>query len=126
MRARPGQNQMRRLHRATRNSLRGFAFAYRSEAALREELLILLAALPLGLAVAPSAAWYVAMIGVLLLTLAVELLNTGIEKLADHVTPERHPAIGAVKDMASAAVSCAITLAALTWAAALGLRLGLF
>ncbi len=35
--------------------------------------------------------------------LAVEALNTAIEELCDHVTPEEHPKIGMVKDLGSGA-----------------------
>src|SRR5438128_2347198 len=35
--------------------------------------------------------------------LAVEALNTAIEELCDHVTPEEHPKIGKVKDLGSGA-----------------------
>ena len=35
-----------------------------------------------------------ALIGVLFFVLIVEFLNTAIEKLSDHVTPEHHKAIG--------------------------------
>jgi diacylglycerol kinase len=35
--------------------------------------------------------------------LAVEALNTAIEELCDHVTPEVHPKIGKIKDLGSAA-----------------------
>jgi diacylglycerol kinase (ATP) len=65
------------------------------------------------------------MIGVLLLVICVELLNTGLEKLADHVTPEWNDQIGFIKDIGSAAVFCILVLAFLVWAAALALRLGL-
>ena len=116
---------MKRLYSATINSLRAFAFGVRHEAALREEVIVLLLALPLGLLIAPNAAWYVAMIGTLLVLLAVELLNTAIEKLADHVTPDHHVEIGRIKDYGSAAVFCAICLAGLTWLAALLLRVWL-
>jgi diacylglycerol kinase len=34
---------------------------------------------------------------------AVEALNTAIEELCDHVTPEEHPKIGKVKDFGSGA-----------------------
>jgi diacylglycerol kinase (ATP) len=57
--------------------------------------------------------------------MAVELLNTGLEKLADHVTPEWHPRIGMVKDCGSAAVFCTLCLAALVWIAGLTVRFGL-
>lgn len=33
-----------------------------------------------------------------------EALNTAIERLCDHVTPEQHPDIGRIKDIAAAAV----------------------
>ncbi len=117
---------MKRLYSATVNSLRGLIYAVRSEAALREEAALLVIALPLGWFVAPAIGWYVAMIGVLLALLAIELLNTAIEKLADHITRERHPAIGVIKDVGSAAVFCGLCLAGLIWFAALGVRLGLF
>lgn len=35
--------------------------------------------------------------------LAVEALNTAIEELCDHVTPEEHPKIGKIKDLGSGA-----------------------
>ncbi|HWX31090.1 MAG TPA: diacylglycerol kinase, partial [Steroidobacteraceae bacterium] len=69
---------MKRLYRATFNTLRGFAYGIRHEAALREEAIVLALALPLGLVAAPSPAWYVAMIGTLFVVLAVELLNTAV------------------------------------------------
>ena len=83
-------------------------------------------ALPLGLPVAPSVAWYVAMIGSLIAVLAVELLNTAIEKLADLITREQHSEIGVIKDFGSAAVFCVLCLAGLIWLAAIALRCGLF
>jgi diacylglycerol kinase (ATP) len=117
---------VKRLFSATINSLRAIGHGFHNEPALREEMIILLAALPVGLAVAPSVAWYVAMIGSLLVLLAIEFLNTAVEKLADHVTPEHHKTIGRVKDLGSAAVFAGICFAGLTWLAALALRFGLF
>ena len=85
----------------------------------------LVVAVPLALFIAPSAAWFVAMIGAVLFVLVVELLNTAIEKLADHVTPDHHTAIGRVKDMGSAAVFFSLVLTGLVWLAAFAVRLGL-
>ncbi len=65
------------------------------------------------------------MIGALLVLLAVEMLNTAIEKLADHVTPDHHVEIGRIKDYGSAAVFCAIAVAGLIWLAAITVRWGL-
>ncbi|HXX52030.1 MAG TPA: diacylglycerol kinase [Xanthobacteraceae bacterium] len=117
---------MKRLYSATQNSLRGLADGLKTEPALRDEAILLAAAVPLGVIVAPNAAWYAAMIGVLLVVLAVEFLNTAIEKLADHVTPEQNTDIRRIKDFGSAAVFCSLCLAGLIWLAAFGLRCGLF
>jgi len=38
------------------------------------------------------------------LTLSLEMMNSAIEKLADHVSPSLHPAIKQVKDIAAGAV----------------------
>jgi diacylglycerol kinase (ATP) len=116
---------VKRLFSATLNSLRGLGYGLRHEAALREEAILLVVGILLGLAVAPSVAWYVAMIGSLLVLLAVELLNTAVEKLADYVTRDRQVEIRRVKDFGSAAVFCALCLVGLTWLAALALRFGL-
>ncbi len=114
---------LERIRFATFNSLRGIRFAFHSEQAFRHEVYVLIAALPLGLAIAPSVGWYVAMIGVLLLVLAIELLNTGLEKLCDHVMADRHPQIGLVKDCGSAAVGVLLVLAGCVWTAALVARM---
>ena len=55
--------------------------------------------------------------------LIVEMLNTALEKLSDHVTSEHSHAIKVVKDLGSAAVFFALTLAFVTWVAALVVRL---
>ncbi len=116
---------VKRLFSATINSLHGLGYGFRSEAALREEMVLLAAGVLLGLVVAPSVGWYVVMIGSLLILLAVELLNTAIEKLADYITRERHVEIRRIKDFGSAAVFCAICLSGLVWLAAIAVRFGL-
>jgi diacylglycerol kinase (ATP) len=116
---------VKRLYRATFNSLHGFACAFKNEAAFREEMAAFVLALPFGVFVAPSAEWYVAMIGILLILMAIELLNTAIERLADHVTSATHPTIGLIKDYGSAAVCCTLLLAGLIWVSALAVRFGL-
>lgn len=117
---------MKRLFSATRNSLRGIVDGVKTEAAVREEAIAFALAVPIGFVIAPSLAWYVAMIAALLVILAVEFLNTAIEKLSDHVTPEQHRDIGRIKDFGSSAVFCALALAGLVWLAAIAVRCGLF
>lgn len=115
---------MKRLYSATANSLRGLLDGVRTEPAIRQEAVLLAMGLVLGVPIAPSAAWYIAMIGAILILLAIEFLNTAVEKLADHVTPEQHAGIARIKDFGSAAVFCGLCLVGLVWLAALGIRLG--
>ena len=67
----------------------------------------------------------VALIGVILLLIVVEFLNTAIEKLSDHVTPDIHPKIGFVKDLGSAAVFFALLIVGMVWLVALAERFGI-
>ena len=113
-----------RIYDATLNTLRGLTCAAKSETAPRQEMVALVLAVPFGALIAPSVSWYVAMIASLLATLAVELLNTAIEKLADRVTMERDVKIGMAKDYGSAAVFCALCIVGLIWIAAGAVRFG--
>ena len=116
---------VKRLYSATQNSIRGLLDGFKTEPALRDEAVLVVVGLLIGLVIAPSGAWYAGMIGALLIVLAVEFLNTGIEKLADHVTPEQHSEIRRIKDFGSAAVFCSLSLAGLVWLTALAVRCGL-
>jgi diacylglycerol kinase (ATP) len=115
---------MDRLWRAVINSWNGVRFALRSEAAFRQELAVFVPAVPLAFVVAEDAWKRLALIGVLLLLLVVELLNTAIEKLSDRVNPAIDPQIGRVKDMGSAAVGLALLMAGAVWLLALAERIG--
>jgi diacylglycerol kinase (ATP) len=95
-----------------------------TEAAIKQEVAITLLALPVSFVVATSLWMWVALVGSLLLLLAIEFLNTAIERLCDHIQPEKHDAIRITKDLGSAAVFFAILLAGLIWTAALLDRLG--
>jgi diacylglycerol kinase (ATP) len=114
-----------RLLKATLNSWNGLRAAARSEQAFRQEIVAFLIAVPVAFVIATDTWRRVALIAVLVLLMIVELLNTAIEKLSDHVTPEHHAAIGRIKDMGSAAVHLNILLAAVVWLVALAERLGL-
>ena len=116
---------MFRMWRATVNSWRGMVAAAKSEQAFREELFALVIGVPLAFVIASEAWRRLLLIGVILLLMAVELLNTAIEKLSDHVTPAQHPDIGRIKDMSSAAVGITTAIAGFTWLLAIAQRLGL-
>jgi diacylglycerol kinase (ATP) len=110
---------MRRLAAAFRNSTSALHRAFREEPALRQEMLLIAAGLPLAFILSDDVLHRALLMGSLLLLLAVELLNTAIEKLCDKLHPGRDPTIGYVKDLGSAAVLAAIVLASLLWLAAL-------
>ena len=116
---------MRRLLKASLNSWNGLRAAARSEEAFRQELWAFLVAVPAAFLVATDTWRRVLLIGVIIMLMVVELLNTAIEKLSDHVTPDHHVAIGRIKDMASAAVGLSLLLAGLVWLVALAERVGL-
>ena len=116
---------MERLLRATVNTWNGLIAAARSEEAFRQELVVLVIAVPLAFIVTDAAWKRVTLIGVVLLLLVVEMLNTAIEKLADRVSREIDPQIGRVKDMGSAAVGLTLLIVALAWFLALAERFGL-
>jgi len=113
-----------RLWRATINSRNGLIFAIRSEQAVREELFVLLLAVPLACVVGETVMRRVELVAAVALVLVVELLNTAIEKLADRLTMDHDPQIGQVKDMGSAAVGVALLMAGAFWLFAIAERMG--
>ena len=115
---------MLRFWRATINSRNGLAFAVRSEQAIREEVAALAIALPLAWLIGKTTMRSVELVAVVMLVLAIELLNTAIEKLADRLTTAHDPQIGRVKDLGSAAVGVALLMAGLFWLFAIAEHIG--
>jgi len=99
--------------------------AARSEAAIREELIVLLLSIPLASFIGVTTARQIELVLVLMLLLVVELLNTAIEKLADRLTLDHDEQIGRVKDMGSAAVGVSLLMAGFLWLFAIAERLGI-
>jgi diacylglycerol kinase (ATP) len=115
---------MDRLYRATINTWNGLKAAIRTEAAFRQEIAVLLVAIPLAFVIGQSAWARLALVGAVVFVMVVELLNTAIEKLADRVTRAIDVEIGMVKDIGSAAVGLALLLAGAVWLLAIVQRLG--
>jgi diacylglycerol kinase (ATP) len=122
--AMPGRGGISRIWAAFWNTVGGLREGLSTEAAIKQEAAIALIAFPLSFFVAKDLWTWVALVGSLLFLLAVEFLNTAIERLCNHVQPELHAAIRVTKDLGSAAVFFAILLAALVWIAALLARFG--
>ena len=114
---------MGRIYKAFLNSCAGFAFGLRTERAIKQEFVLLAVGIPLAAIVGTNALERVTLVLSLVAILCVEFLNTAIEKLCDHVTPERHEHIKAIKDMGSSACFCAQASAFVIWAYFVGARL---
>ena len=121
----PGRGGLERIAEATGNSLRGIRDGLASEAAIRQEIVLALAGVPLAFLIADNVWVWLALMASLLFVLAIEFLNTALERLCNHVTPERHESIRVTKDLASAAVFFALALAGLVWGVAILHRVGL-
>lgn len=111
-----GKKGLQRLINATHYSMKGFAAAYRHEAAFREEVLLAAILIPAALLLRLPAVESVLLIGSVLLLMLVEILNSGLEAVVDRIGPEFHPLSGRAKDLGSAAVFIAIVILCTTWA----------
>ncbi len=105
-----------RLARAFGSTWRGFAAAWREEEAFRQECLLALIVVPLGLWLGESGIERVLLIGPMFFVLTVELLNSAVEATVDRIGAERHPLSGLAKELGSAAVFAAFALLVLSWA----------
>lgn len=120
----PGRGGLARIGAAFWHTIGGLREGLKSEAAIKQEVAVALIALPVSVFIATDLWTWVALIGSLLVLLAIEFLNTAIERLCNHVEPEKHEAIRVTKDLASAGVFFAIALAGLIWIAAVLARFG--
>ncbi len=75
--------------------------------------------MPVSFFVATGVWVWLTLVASVVFVLIVEFLNTAVERLCNHVTPERHEAIRVTKDLASTAVFLSLTLAGLVWIVAL-------
>ena len=111
-----------RLHSAARYALQGLVAAVRHEAAFRQELAVVIVALPVAIWLGQTVLEIFLLLASLVLVLIVELINSSIESLADTITQEHHPLIGQAKDLASASVLLSVLLASGVWLTIAALR----
>ncbi|MCG6872487.1 MAG: diacylglycerol kinase [Gammaproteobacteria bacterium] len=104
-----------RVLRSAGYSWQGLCAALQHEGAFRQELALFVVLAPVGLWLGDNAVERVLLVGVLLLVLVVELLNSALETLVDRVSTESHELSGRAKDMGSAAVLLSILAAVFTW-----------
>ncbi|MEO5331748.1 MAG: diacylglycerol kinase [Magnetococcus sp. YQC-5] len=111
----PGATGWTRLINATGYSMAGLQAAWKNEAAFRQEAVLALILLPVGAWLGDGAVERALLMGSLLLVLAFELLNSGLEAVVDRIGPEHHALSGRAKDLGSAAVLLALLNVVLVW-----------
>lgn len=121
----PGRGGFARIARAALNSARGLREGLVTEAAIKQEIALAAVLVPVSFFVAANVWVWLALVASVLFVLVVEFLNTAVERLCNHVTPERHEAIRVTKDLASTGVFFALCLAGLVWLVAIIHRIGL-
>jgi diacylglycerol kinase (ATP) len=104
-----------RLLRAFGYSFQGFQHAWREEAAFRQEVVLSMGVIPLGLYLGRSGVERALLVSPMLLILVVEILNSAVEAVVDRSGTERHPLAGMAKDMGSAAVMLSFALLGTVW-----------
>jgi diacylglycerol kinase (ATP) len=106
---------MRRILSAIVFSFAGLRHAAVHETAVRQELIALAILVPVSAVLPVSDLEHLLLVLPLMLLLAVELLNSAIERTVDRISPERHPLAAQAKDMGSAAVFVTVLMAGLSW-----------
>lgn len=106
---------VKRIFSAFFYSVDGLRTAWRHEHAFRQEVMIAVPGIVIALLLPVSPFEKLALIGVLVAVLVVELLNSAIEAVVDRVSLDRHALSKNAKDLGSAAVMLSFVFALLTW-----------
>lgn len=106
---------IRRIQLATLNSFRAFMWLYDNESAFKQELLLLLLAIPISFMFEISIKQQLILILAIIFILFTEIINTAIEAVVDRVGLDIHPLSGLAKDLGSAAVLISLVVAASIW-----------
>lgn len=110
-----GKTGLSRLVNAFGYSVDGFKAAFKHEDAFRQEVFLSIVLIPLGLYLGKTGVEKALLVAVVLLVLIVELFNSAIEAAVDHTSLERHALAKRAKDIGSAAVFVALTIAVSVW-----------
>ncbi len=113
--AKPGKMGLSRIFDAFFYSMKGFKAAWINEAAFRQELILAIVLLPVGMWLAQSHIELILLIGSLLWVLMAELINSAIEAVVDRISSEKHELSGRAKDIGSALVFTSLFLMVFVW-----------
>lgn len=106
----------RRLIAAFMYSIEGFGAAWKSEEAIKVEIVLLPLMIASAIYFGETGIERAVMVASVVAVLIVELLNTAIEKTVDRISTESNPLSKKVKDIGSAAVLGAIINVVIVWA----------
>lgn len=98
----------RRLYNAFSYSIKGYKSAWATEAAFRDNIRLIVLAQALCIFLQPEWQLWLFFGACNTLIIMGELVNTGLEYLADHISTDHHDLLGRAKDVGSAAVLTAL------------------
>ena len=107
---------MKRFITRVRYALQGWTAFFAKETHGQIQLVVAILVVAAGFYFSISNTEWMLLLLCMGLVLALEMVNTAIEKLADRLHPEHHPQIGLVKDVAAGAV---------LWASVISVVIGL-
>ncbi len=107
------------------NALAGVRDSWRSEKSFRFHTTASLAMILLLGLMRPDMIWMALLLMACGLVLTLELVNTAIEKMLDHMHPKTHPVIKTVKDTLAGAVLVASVVSVGIFAVFIGSLMGL-
>lgn len=115
MNNKPNGAGLGRVLKAFKCSMQGFSAAIKHESAFRQELVLVVILLPISFFIATSGVQLALLIGVLIILLLAEIINSAIEAIVDRISLEHHELSGRAKDLGSSAVFLALMLCIVTW-----------
>lgn len=111
----PGKTGIARVIDAFGYSMKGFAAAWRYEAAFRQEVVLGVILLPCAFWLARTPVELILLIASVFWVWMAELANSSVEAVVDRTGSEKHELSGRAKDIGSALVFVSLVLLALVW-----------
>lgn len=105
----------KRIYLAFMNSVKGFQWLVKNEAAFQQELILIVLLSIVSGFLNVSLLIHLLLIVSLLFVLLVEVINTAIEATIDRIGLEHHSLSGLAKDLGSLAVFISLAIAVATW-----------